>query len=434
MRHSLGLSLGALTLATALLGSQAGLASAHYSRPSHQAAPTRYAYQLLASPHDPTFTQLLGINDHQLIVGYDGSGQTVDGVLHPNKGFTLSLPSTFTSENISMSAQTQVIGVNNRGDTDGFYVDQAGATHGFLNVGGNSTTVDLPGTTFNQLLGLNNRGQAAGFFQDAAGLNHAYIRERDGSFLVLALPTANSQATGINDFGVVVGFTQPTTTTADGYIWQNGVLQTIDAPGSTFTQPLGENNVGQIVGTYNDANGNAHGFVYSHGRFQTVDVPGSAGTVINGINNTGRIVGFFTDAAGNTVGFVGTPTNAHVITLVASLLGKSEVPGPGDANGGGTAILTLDPNRDNIAYTIAVAGLQGTITMAHVHMGAAGASGPVVVPFMAPVQGSITGSVSVSYSTLSSVKQNPAGFYVNVHTSSFPGGAARGQLALVSSN
>ncbi len=430
-RRFLGLSLGALALATGLLGSQAGLASAHYYKPAHQWTPTRYAYQLLASPHDPTFTQLLGINDHQLIAGYDGSGQTVDGKLHPNKGFTLMLPSTFTPENYPMSAQTQVIGVNNRGDNDGFYIDQAGATHGFLNVGGNFTTVDLPGTTFNQLLGLNNRGQEAGFFQDANGQNHGYIRERDGSFLVLPIP--NSQATGINDFGVVIGFTQPTTTTSDGFIWQNGVTQTLDVPNSTFTQPLGENNEGQVVGTYNDADGNAHGFVYSRGHFQTVDVPGSTGTVINGISNSGRIVGFFVDAAGNTVGFVGTPTNARVITMVASLLGKNEVPNAGDANGGGTAILTLDPSRDTISYTIAVAGLQGTITMAHIHMGAAGASGPVVVPFMAPVQGSITGSITVSNSLFYSIKQNPAGFYVNVHTSSFPGGAARGQLALVSS-
>lgn len=430
-RRSIGPLVGALAIATSLLGTQVGSASAHAYQTYHHSSSTSYAFQLVASPHDPTFTQLLGINDRRAIAGYDGSGQTVDGVLHPNKGFTLARLNNFTSENYPNSAQTQVIGIDNRGDTDGFYIDQAGATHGFLDVNGNFTTVDLPGTTSNQLLGLNNRGQEAGFFQDAQGQNHAYIRDAHGNFLVPPIP--NSTATGINDFGTVVGFTQPTTTTSDGFVLQGNNLRTLDAPGSTFTQPLGENDRSQIVGTYNDAQGNAHGFVYRNGSFQTVDVPGSSGTVINGINNEGRIVGFFTDAAGNTVGFIGAPTNARVVTLVASLLGKDEVPGPGDANGGGTAIVTLDPRRNTISYSIAVGGLQGTVTMAHIHKGAAGASGPVVVPLMAPAPDSITGGVTASHRLIESIAHNPANYYVNVHTTSFPGGAARGQLSLVSS-
>ncbi len=56
--------------------------------------------------------------------------------VHPNKGFTLTLPSTFMPENYPASAQTQIIGIDNHGDTDGFYVDAAGTTHGFLERGG----------------------------------------------------------------------------------------------------------------------------------------------------------------------------------------------------------------------------------------------------------------------------------------------------------
>jgi probable HAF family extracellular repeat protein len=309
-RRSIGTLVGALALATSLLGSQIGGASAH-TRPHARPTAGHYAFRRVTSPHDPTFTQLLGINDQQVIAGYDGSGQTVNGVLHPNKGFTLTLPTTFTSENYPNSAQTQVIGINNRGDTGGFYIDQAGATHGFLERGGTFTTVDLPGTPFNQVLGLNNRGQAAGYFQDAQGQNHAWIREQHGAFVVPPIP--NSQATGINDQGVVVGFTQPMATTSNAFILQGDNLNILSYPGSTFTQALGENNEGQVVGTYNDANGTAHGFVYDHGTFRSVDVnvPGAKATTINGINNAGRIVGFFTDGADNTVGFVGTPTSAQ---------------------------------------------------------------------------------------------------------------------------
>jgi uncharacterized membrane protein len=253
------------------------------------------------------------------------------------------------------------------------------------------------------------------------------MRDAQGVFAVLPLP--NSQATGINDRGIVVGFTQPTTTTAAAFVWQHERATLLNYPGSTFTQALGENDRGQIVGTYNDAAGTGHGFVYGHGAFQSIDVPGSSATVVNGINDRGQIVGFFADAAGNTVGFVGTPTNSRATTLVASLLGKNEVPGPGDANGGGTALVTLYPSRSQVCYSIAVGGLQGTVTEAHIHQGAAGATGPVVVHFMAPDQGSASGCIGVDANLISQLAQNPAGFYVNVHTTTFMGGAARGQLS-----
>ena len=93
-RQTIGATVGALALSASLLGIQTGGASAH-TRP-YDSTSSRYGFQLIASPHDPTFTQLLGINDHGTIAGYDGSGQTVDGTLHPNKGFTLTLPASFT--------------------------------------------------------------------------------------------------------------------------------------------------------------------------------------------------------------------------------------------------------------------------------------------------------------------------------------------------
>ncbi len=95
-----------------------------------QAAPT-YTVQTVQFPTDPTFTQLLGINDQDTIVGYHGAAV--------NKGFTLTLPSGFTDTNFPGSAQTQVTGIASAtagSDKVGFYVDTAGATHGFINIPG----------------------------------------------------------------------------------------------------------------------------------------------------------------------------------------------------------------------------------------------------------------------------------------------------------
>lgn len=290
-----GLSVGVAIVLCAVMSAVAGAAS--------------YSFQRVVFPND-TFTQLLGINDSDLIAGYHG--------MDVNKGFRLTLPNTFIEENFPGSAQTQVIGINNSNKTSGFYIDGGGVTHGFTRKANNSfITVDYPGTGFNQLLSQNNHSQAAGYYADSPDftVDHAYIyNEIGGVFLLIVNPlSVNSQATGINDLQQVCGFYVDSSNVTHGFLLNFGTLTTLDYPGSAFTQALGLNNVGQLVGFYqNDpaAGSPTHGFIYNinTGHFRTVDEPdGSGTTIINGINNRGQIVGFFVGSGGHTNGFVGTP-------------------------------------------------------------------------------------------------------------------------------
>ncbi|HXJ93768.1 MAG TPA: hypothetical protein VMT20_13020 [Terriglobia bacterium] len=170
---------------------------------SAAAQDTTYTFETLIYPGD-TFTQTLGINVSGTIAGYHGA--------NINKGFTLVPPHSFTLENFPNSAQTQVIGINSAGWTDGFYIDQQGNTHGFIKEASalNSAfrTVTYPGTTFNQLLGLNDENQAAGYYADAAGNDHPYVYDENGGvFLLINIPgSVSAQATGINNRGEVSGF------------------------------------------------------------------------------------------------------------------------------------------------------------------------------------------------------------------------------------
>jgi hypothetical protein len=296
--RALPLAIGAAVFATSLVttGTAAADPAERYDTSSLHS---------ISFPTDPRFTQLLGINDHGVIAGYHGDEMTENS---PNKGFRLKIQDNqnkFTDENFPQSVQTQVVGINNAGDTVGFYIDSAGTTHGFLKPHGkDAETEDLPGTTFNQLLGINNKGQEAGYFQDAAGLQHGYVREKDGAFLVLALPVSSSQATGINDKGTVVGFLQasPAATTSKGFILKDGKVTELQAFGSTFTQALGVNNSDDVVGSYVDANGVTKGFVYENGEYRSIEMQGAQSTIINGINNHDALVGFFMDQNGNTIG------------------------------------------------------------------------------------------------------------------------------------
>ena len=280
------------------------------------AAGIGYNVQTVSFPGD-NFTQLLGINDSDSIVGYHGA--TV------NKGFTLTLPSTFTETNFPGSAQTQVIGVSSAAGNNnkvGFYVDSGGATHGFIDIPGLPPgtgpffNVDQPGTAFNQVLGISSVGnRIAGYSStDPTGmtLQRAYIGTAGlfGNMFTdingLLPSNQNSQATGINKAGNAVGFYMPTGDTAIGFLDTAGTINSIDPFGSTFTQALGINDSGEIVGSYVDANGVQHGYTDRGGLFSSFDPAGSASTTINGVNSRGQLVGFAT-INDTVVGFVATP-------------------------------------------------------------------------------------------------------------------------------
>ena len=127
-------------------------------------------------------------------------------------------------------------------------------------------------------------------------------------------------------------------------------------------------------------------------------------------------------------------TVAHVAAgqemgkATATLTGATEVPGPGDPQGSGTAQVTLNPDKGEVCYELSVTNIQEA-TAAHIHEGAMGQEGPVKVALDAPKTGSAKGCKSAEAAVIKAIMQNPAGYYVNVHNAAFPKGAVRGQLS-----
>lgn len=120
-------------------------------------------------------------------------------------------------------------------------------------------------------------------------------------------------------------------------------------------------------------------------------------------------------------------------TLVATLKGSNEVPA-GDPNGSGSASITLDAASGQVCWTINVANI-APATASHIHQGGAGTAGQVLIGLDTNgFTGSTTGCVTADTAKVASVLANPGGFYVNVHTADYPGGAVRGQLGAAMSN
>jgi len=94
------------------------------------------------------------------------------------------------------------------------------------------------------------------------------------------------------------------------------------------------------------------------------------------------------------------------------------------SHGKGTFTGTITGGK--LKFTLKFSNLTGAATAAHIHMGAKGVSGPVVVPLCGPCKTTVTGTASVSAAVLSAIKKGKA--YVNVHTAKYPAGEIRGQL------
>jgi hypothetical protein len=123
-------------------------------------------------------------------------------------------------------------------------------------------------------------------------------------------------------------------------------------------------------------------------------------------------------------------------TFVVQLSPENEVPGcPAgvESGAGGTAIVQIDEDTGEITYRVVAERLPGTIAGspgAHIHVGAAGEMGPVVQPLelTGREQGLVATGTATNPALAQAILDDPANYYVNVHTTVCPAGAIRGQL------
>jgi CHRD domain len=106
-----------------------------------------------------------------------------------------------------------------------------------------------------------------------------------------------------------------------------------------------------------------------------------------------------------------------------TLAGSSEVP-PVTTSATGTANITIGADR---SVKASVTAKDMTATASHIHMGAAGSNGPVIVPFTK--SGDAFSAAPDAKLTEEQYTAYKAGnLYVNVHSAKNPGGEIRGQL------
>jgi hypothetical protein len=118
--------------------------------------------------------------------------------------------------------------------------------------------------------------------------------------------------------------------------------------------------------------------------------------------------------------FVAVPALAQSITLS----GGNEVP-PVSTSASGTGTVSVKDDG-SVTARITVSGM--TATAAHIHSGAAGANGPVIVPFTKTGDNTFEAAAGAKMTPEQLAMYKAGNTYVNVHSAKHPGGEVRAQL------
>jgi CHRD domain-containing protein len=250
---------------------------------------------------------------------------------------------------------------------------------------------------------------------------------------------ARSQATSINIDAAMTAANETPTPKGD-----------VSGARGTFTATLTKTDTGASMSwrlEFSNLSGQAiaaHIHVADRGKPGPVRVPLCA-PCTSGVTGTTNIDASVLDAIQTDRAYVNvhTPTNpageirdqvAIVATVKTTMRAKQEVPRPKGkvkrAVGTFTATVTRSGTSAVIAWRLTFRRLTGRAVAAHIHSGARGKPGAVIVPLCAPCRSGMRGTATVDASVVSALESGRT--YVNVHTKKNPAGEIRGQIAPVS--
>ena len=147
----------------------------------------------------------------------------------------------------------------------------------------------------------------------------------------------------------------------------------------------------------------------------------------------GALVGVLCTLGATTVFGAKRPTFPGALFAVGT--GKKEVSlvtgkkgaGDKDARLGFTAVI----DGSQFCWAVVVKNVDGVPAGLHIHKGGPNQNGPIVIPLDPPQNvdpGAKSGCEAIASTLATDMRKHPARYYVNIHSTTFGGGAARGQL------
>jgi hypothetical protein len=220
-----------------------------------------------------TQTQVTGVNNHGVTVGFwvDGTGDNYGFVKDGSQWITAIDPHA-PAPTATAPVMEQFLGINDHNIAVGFYADAKGHDHGFTYdvKTGSFDAVSIKGFSQSTAAAINNKGEIAGFVSNG-GNDDGFIKNGNKIELLTGPTGAVSvQALGINNEDEVVGSYEDKTKATFGFLYNEhtGQYTTISDPNTpvnagpaTMTVINGLNDKGQLVGFYLDSGGITEGLI-----------------------------------------------------------------------------------------------------------------------------------------------------------------------------
>jgi probable HAF family extracellular repeat protein len=236
-----------------------------------------------------------GINDRGYVTGEHVRPDRESGFVRDTRGriSTFDVSGARGTEAVKINDRRQIVG---RYSEDTPFVDDSTRVRGYIRHRGKTTRIDAPDAVHTLPIGINDRGDVVGYFVDPGGTTHGFVW-RDGRFTTLDVPRCHGPDTRRHQRPGRRG--RPVHRRrggAEGVPASKGRYSTIAAPGAPTTIPFGINDTGQIVGyTADDLDQTgARGFLLAEGvdgPFTPINFPGAPKSVALGISDRGDVVG-----------------------------------------------------------------------------------------------------------------------------------------------
>ncbi len=198
-------------------------------------------------------------------------------------------------------------GINNAGAAAGWCTStKTGLYTGFVYNAGKFAAVNFPGSSGTQAIGINDKGDVVGLYLDSGSVQHGFLKKGKKYTSIDVTGDTSTEAWGINNAGQMAVFAINSSGSYEGFVYNGKTFKKISDPnaGTSGTIVRDVNNKGDVAGAYFDSSGSEVGFLRHGGKYYDLKDPkANNNTRPDGLNDSLEVVGRYTPADGSNVGF-----------------------------------------------------------------------------------------------------------------------------------
>jgi len=198
-------------------------------------------------------------------------------------------------------------GINSAGAASGWCTNTKTAVNeGFVYSGGKFTAIKFPGSDGTNAIGINDKGDVVGMYLDSSGAYHGFEKKGSKYTSIDVTGDTDAEAWGINNSGDIAVFAISSAGGYDSFIYNGKTFKKVSDPsaGTSGTLIRSVNNKSDAAGVYFNSAGLEIGFLLYGGKYYNVEDPKADNdTRPDGLNDKLEIVGRYATSSGATVGF-----------------------------------------------------------------------------------------------------------------------------------